>query len=71
METWARVLILLSPGCWTELNKETKILSNTCYFCKKEYDAHNQEDRDTCLSKFENCIDITAIMKYAKEEKDT
>jgi len=68
METWERVSILLFLGCWTESNKETKVLSNTCYFCKREYDQHNQEDRDNCLSKFENCLDITAIMKYATKE---
>ena len=68
METWERALIQLSLGCWTESNKETKVLSNTCYFCKREYDQHNQEDRDNCLSKFENCLDITAIMKYATKE---
>jgi hypothetical protein len=71
METWERVLIRLFLGCWTESSKESKILSNTCYFCKQKFDEHNQEDRDNCLSKFENCLDITAIMKYAKEEKET
>ena len=71
MEQWERALIVLFLGCWTESNKETKILSNTCYFCKRGYDEHNQADRDDCLSKFENCINIDDIMKYAKEEKET
>ena len=72
METWERALIALFLGCWTESSKESKILSNTCYFCKRGYDEHNQEDMDNCLSKFENCIDISAIMEYAsKEDKKT
>ena len=68
METWERVLIQLSLGCWIESSKESKILSNTCYFCKKEFDNHNKEDLDNCTSKFENCINIDDIMKYATKE---
>jgi len=68
METWERVSILLFLGCWIESNKETKILSNTCYFCKKEIDNHNKDDLDNCTSKFENCINIEDIMKYSTKE---
>ena len=68
MEIWERVLIRLFQGYWTESSKESKILSNTCYFCKRGYDEHNQADRDDCLSKFENCINIDDIMKYSIKE---
>ena len=71
METWERALIQLSLGCWIESSKESKILSNTCYFCKQTFDAHSQEDRDSCLSKFENCPDISKIAVFDKEEKET
>jgi len=68
MEIWERVLIRLFQGYWTELSKESKILSNTCYFCKKEIDNHNKEDLDNCTTKFENCINIEDIMKYSIKE---
>jgi hypothetical protein len=62
---------VLFLGYWTELNKENRILSDTCYFCKKEFDDHDKEDIDNCTTKFENCLNIEDIMKYAKEEKET
>lgn len=31
-------------------------MSNTCYFCKKEYDKHSQQDIDDCISKFKSQI---------------
>jgi len=68
MEIWERVLIRLFQGYWTESSKESKILSNTCYFCKKEIDNHNKEDLDNCTTKFENCINIEDIMKYSIKE---
>jgi len=67
MEPWGRASIALSLGCWIESSKESKILSNTCYFCKQKFDEHNQEDRDNCLSKFENCLDISKIEAFDKE----
>ena len=26
--------------------------SNICYFCKQEYDEHDQNDIDNCIDKF-------------------
>lgn len=31
-------------------------MSNTCYFCKREYDEHSQQDIDNCISKFTSRI---------------
>jgi len=31
-------------------------MSNTCYFCKQEFDQHTQQDIDDCISKFKSQI---------------
>jgi hypothetical protein len=31
-------------------------MSNICFFCKKEFDEHDQNDIDNCIDKFKSQI---------------